>query len=119
MKSAAERDCFALIQQISLLQDPRCIVCGEPSSAGHHVFGRGLAVAFELEMVRGLCEKHHIPFAHKQPEAFKAFFMAFIGGPRHYERLKRKSREIIPYMDFEMKRVELRAILADLQKRAA
>ena len=110
MKSAAEKDCFNLIQQIAVLQDPRCIVCGEPSSCGHHVYGRGLAAAFNPEMVRGLCEKHHVPFAHEQREAFKRFFTSFIG-PLNYERLEWQSREIVPYMDFKAKRAELRAIL--------
>ncbi|MFZ2809417.1 MAG: hypothetical protein WAZ60_23785 [Desulfosalsimonadaceae bacterium] len=109
MKSSAERDCFSLIQQIAVQKDPYCIVCGAPSSVGHHIFGRDLAAAFDPEMVRGLCEKHHVPFAHQQPEAFKTFFMTLVGD--HYEQLERKSREVVQCMDFKAKRAELRELL--------
>lgn len=113
MKSNAEKECFALIQQIALLQDPVCIFCPQPSQVGHHLFGRGLAAAFNREMVRGVCNSHHI-YAHARPEGFKECMKGLIGD--RYEELERQAQEIIPYMDFQAKRMELRVILAGLRK---
>lgn len=112
-----EKECFALIQQIALLQDPNCIVCGVPSVAGHHVFGRGLAAAFNPTMVRGLCLNHH-GYSHHLPESFGVFMAGFLGEGR-YDELALLSREIVPYIDFEAKRDELKAILAELEGRVA
>lgn len=116
MKSNAEKDCYALIQQIALIRDPRCILCPSPSQVGHHVWGRGLAAAFHPEMVRGLCNSHHI-YAHARPEGFRECMVELIGD--RYRELEAMAREIIPYMDFQAKRRELREMLGELQRRAA
>lgn len=117
-KRARKKDCFTLIQQIAVLQDPRCIVCYAPTVCGHHVFGRGLAAAFNPEVVRGVCLAHH-NYAHALPDSFREFMEGFWGGRERYEELKRQSSEIIPFMDFSAKQNELKAMLADLEQRAA
>ena len=114
--TSAEKDCFALIQQIAVLQDPFCIVCGRPSECGHHLFGRGLAAAFNSEMVRGVCNEDHLK-AHGKPDAFRMTMQSLMGW--RYEELRRQANQPVPYMDFKVKRVELRAILEGLRRRAA
>jgi len=114
-KKAIEKECFKLIQQIALAQDPRCICCGLPSVAGHHLFGRGLAAAFNPEMVRGLCLLHH-DLAHAMPRIFGEAMRIRIGW--RYLELEQMSRVVIPYMDFAAKRDDLKTFLAELERRA-
>ena len=111
----AKEDCFELIQKIAVLQDPKCIVCQSPSICGHHVFGRGLAAAFNPEVVRGVCLNHH-QYAHILPDSFRVFMEGFWGKDR-YEELERQANTVIPYIDFEAKLFELKGILTDLQRR--
>ena len=113
--TSAEKDCFTLIQQIAVLQDPFCILCGRPSECGHHLFGRCLAAAFNPEMVRGLCNTHHL-YAHARPEDFREYVAEVI--PR-YAELEAEANRVVPWMDFAEKRKELRAILESLRRRAA
>jgi len=115
-RKALEKQCFALIQQIALIQDPHCIHCGLLSEAGHHVLGRGLAVAFHPECVRGVCNTCHT-YAHLKPEAFRRWFYEVVGAWK-YDGLEKLSRQVIPDMDFAAKRAELKGILADLEGRA-
>jgi hypothetical protein len=111
---APEKECFKLIQQIALLQDPYCITCGKPSTAGHHLYGRGLAVAFNPECVRGMCVECH-DYAHRNRFAFRGILRDVVLGPSLYDDLEVLSRTSVPDMDFEAKRDELRTVLADLE----
>jgi hypothetical protein len=80
------------------------------------LFGRGLAAAFNPEMVRGLCNDDHLK-AHSKPDAFRVTMQSLMGW--RYEELKRQANQPVPYMDFKAKRAELRDILEGLRRRAA
>lgn len=116
MKSSAEKDCFRLIQEIALAQDPVCLLCPAPSQCGHHLFGRGLAAAFNPEMVRGLCNTHHL-YAHARPEGFRECMLGLIGS--RYEELEIEASRVVPWIDFVEERARLRGILRELKRRVA
>ena len=109
-----EKDCFKYIQIIALLRDPFCIFCGRKAQAGHHVWGRGLSVAFEPECVRGVCNDCH-RFAHANRNAFLKWFYEIVGAWK-YEELQQLSRQIVTAMDFEAKRDELKEIITKLER---
>jgi hypothetical protein len=116
MTSSAKKECYALIQQIAVLQDPICVICGKPSDCGHHLFKRDrLATAFLPEAVRGVCNETH-RVAHAEPEWFQGFMIRSMGDERYFE-LSRLSRTVVPYMDFKATRDQLRLILFDLQRK--
>lgn len=88
-----EKDCYRLIQEIAILQDPVCVVCTErKSQAGHHLFTRSRhATAFHPEAARGLCNICHQE-AHEEPQWFRQIMIEEIGD-RFFE-LERLSRTV-------------------------
>jgi len=112
--TSPKSDCYRLIQQIAVKRDPKCIICGAPSTVGHHLFKRSrMATAFLPEAVRGLCHYHHDYLQHHR----KWFRDIMIGqlGDRYYE-LERLSNTVVK-VDFKAKREELRGILNYLENR--
>jgi hypothetical protein len=103
----AEADCYRLIQQIALQQDPVCFICQDhESQAGHHLFKRDrLATAFLSEAVRGVCNDCH-RWAENNP-ALERTFMVEAMGPRYFE-LERLSWQVVRHFDFVGMRKELR-----------
>ena len=117
MSSKAKDDCYRLIQQIAIDQDPVCIWtgCMEDSCVGHHLFKRDRrGTAFHPEAVRGLCHIHH-GYAHARPEQFRKIMIGFIG-ERYYD-LQRLSKTVVKWVDYAVKRIELREILAGLTRK--
>jgi hypothetical protein len=113
----AKADCYRLIQEIAIGQDPFCRApgCGKRTDCGHHIFKRDrLATAFEPDAVIGLCTQHHTGFAHGKPEEFKKFMIKRLGEARYYE-LRRLSHTDVPFMDYEKKRDELKRILEEIR----
>ena len=112
MKSAAEKECYRLIQQIAVLNDPICtrFGCWKPSVVGHHIFPRSrMATAFDPRCVLGKCDCHH-KIAHSSPaqdeiQNRKRF------GDEEYEALERLSWTVVPDINFEEIRDGLKKIL--------
>jgi len=116
--NSTKQDCYRLIQQITLLRDPICVVpgCAFLSSAGHHLFPRArLSTAFDPQAVRGLCHQHH-QWVHANPKQATLMFIKLIGVLK-YGELERKSRTIMPNFDFEETRRVLKSILTELRNR--
>jgi len=112
--TSPKSDCYRLIQQIAVKRDPKCIICGAPSTVGHHLFKRSrMATAFLPEAVRGLCHYDHAR-AHTHRKWFTIFMVGLIGD-RYYE-LERLSNTVVK-VDFKAKRDELRGILNELENR--
>jgi hypothetical protein len=118
MSIKAKDDCYRLIQQIAIAQDPVCIWAGcmEDSCVGHHLFMRDRkGTAFHPEAVRGLCHMHH-GYAHARPEQFRKIMIGFIG-ERYYD-LQRLSKTVVKNMDYVAKREELRGGQENFGKKA-
>jgi hypothetical protein len=110
------RECYKLIQEIAIAQDPFCIYprCSNRSTVGHHLFSRArMATAFHPECVKGLCNTDHRN-AHDHPAAFQ-FFMENIMGERYFE-LMRLSNTVVKNIDFKEIRDELKKKLTELKK---
>jgi len=113
MKSKAERDCYQLIQEIAVARDVYCVhpLCSSLATAGHHLFKRDrIATAFLPSAIFGVCNDHHVPWAHEEREEFKVFAIGRLGEEEYY-RLYRLSITTTRGMDFKGKRNELIEIL--------
>jgi len=114
MSSKAKDDCYKLVQQIAVAQDPICIMpeCGQTSQVGHHLFKRDrMGTAFHPEAVRGLCHRHH-GHAHAKPEQFKKAMIRLMG--ERYHELQKLSKTVVNGMDYVAKREELRGMLTEV-----
>lgn len=110
-----ERECYRLIQEISILIYPKCQFpgCFKPSVVGHHLYKRDrLATAFHTECVLGMCDEHH-HFAHSKPREFE-FYMIDKMGERYYELL-RLSHTTVKGFDFKETSVRLKKLLEHLK----
>lgn len=115
MSSPSEKECYALIQQIAILQDPVCtkLGCWHPSDCGHHLFKRDrLATAFLPHLVRGLCDHHH-KWAHRKPKEYEDEVRA-MAGDEAYDSWLRLSHTVVPDFDFKAKKKELKILLDKL-----
>jgi hypothetical protein len=95
-------DCYALVQRIVVSRDVYCRFpgCGKRSTAGHHVFKRdNMGTAFDVDLVVGLCEDHHVPWAHGKKYEFTDWVMRYLGSEAYYEGLER-SRQIVKHVDY-------------------
>jgi hypothetical protein len=96
-QSTTKKECYALIQQVTLKQSTRCRVmsCGKPSTVGHHIFPRNrMGTAFNPLAVLALCNDHH-RFAHEHPKSFRAIAELIVGS--QYEALNSLSRMTVQF----------------------
>jgi hypothetical protein len=109
MKSA-KKDCYRLIQEVSVKRSPFCRWCGMPSTVGHHIFKRDrLATAFLPEAVWGMCDIHH-GYWHAHPAAFRLEAIRIIGYEEYYD-LARLSDTTTRNVNFKEIRTKLRELL--------
>jgi hypothetical protein len=98
---SAKEDCYRLIQEIAVAQNPFCRApgCENPSTCGHHLFKRDkMATAFDPRYVWGVCLGCH-GWAHRQPEQFREWAISIMGEEEYYAAL-RMSNSIVKYLDF-------------------
>jgi len=65
-----------------------------------------MGTAFLPEALVGLCERHHVVWAHAEPDEFREFMIGRIG-EKYYE-LQRLSNSVVKHFDFEECRERLR-----------
>lgn len=115
---SAKNDCYRLIQEVVVARDIFCRApaCGRLSSTGHHLYKRDrLATAFDPRYVIGLCNDHHVPWAHKEPNEFREWVISWMGEDEYYAGL-RLSNTTVKQQDFEQIREYLREKLLEIKK---
>lgn len=106
--TAIVKECYELIQELSILFYPICSWpgCSKPSTVGHHLFKRDrMATAFSIECVWGMCHDHH-GAVHDRKRWFAEYVYTIIG-ERYYE-LQRLSNTTAKYIDFRKVRDDLK-----------
>lgn len=114
---SAKNDCYRLIQEVVVARDVFCRApgCGRLSAAGHHLYKRDrLATAFDPRYVIGLCNDHHVPWSHKEPNEFREWVISWMGEDEYYAGL-RLSNTTVKHQDFEQIRECLREKLLKIK----
>lgn len=71
-----------------------CQKCGEPGNNPHHVFlRRYMGSRFLLKNGITLCQNHHVPWAHAEPEEFMEWWIDFVG-VETWEYVRMKAMEL-------------------------
>ena len=99
-KSTLKKKCDKLWSQIVRMKYPKCLKCGKPTQASHHIFGRrNLSVRFDIKNGIGLCHYCHTfspQSFHQSP--YSSRNMAVIeyctGSRIQYAKLRVKSTKV-------------------------
>jgi hypothetical protein len=112
-----ERECFALMQMIAVARDILCRApgCWQSATAGHHIFGRGAAVAFDPRYILGMCALCHVPWAHARPKEFDEWVQSWMDKHEYAEGV-RLSQSIAKHLDYKKIKETLWAKLEDLRR---